>query len=203
MIDAQRKLQTVDKEDKQELYAIERDIAIAENQQMSIKILLNSLYGAMGNQYFRFFDQRVAEAITLTGQLTIRWAEYALNHYLNKILRKDKSFKDYVLAIDTDSLYVGLEDLTSAVNPENPTDFLDTVCEEKFEPVLAAAYDNLYSQLGGISNRMVMKRECIADRGIWTAKKRYILNVQDNEGVRYAEPKLKIMGIEAIKSSTI
>ena len=202
MIQSQIKLQKVDKEDKQELYAIERDIAIAENQQMSIKILLNSLYGAMGNQYFRFFDQRVAEAITLTGQLTIRWAEYALNDYLNKILRKGQSFKDYVLAIDTDSLYVGLEDLTKAVQPNNPTDFLDTVCEDKFEPVLAKAYDNLYSQLGGISNRMVMKREAIANRGIWTAKKRYILNVQDNEGVRYAEPKLKIMGIEAIKSST-
>ena len=49
---------------------------------------------------------------------------------------------------------------------------------------------------------MVMKRENIADRGIWTAKKRYILNVWNSEGVQYAEPKLKVMGIEAVKSST-
>lgn len=199
MLASQRELQNVNKEDKQELYRIQRDIAIAENQQMSIKILLNSLYGALGNKYFRFFDQRIAEGITLTGQLTIRWAEKAINQYLNKIL---KTSKDYVLAIDTDSVYVCLNDLVEAVNPKNPLEFVNTVCEEKLEPVLAESYHKLFEMLGGIDNRMVMKREAIADRGIWTAKKRYILNVHDNEGVRYAEPKLKIMGIEAIKSST-
>jgi DNA polymerase elongation subunit (family B) len=199
MIKAQKELQKVDKNDKQEVYRIERDIAINENRQMSIKILLNSLYGALGNKYFRFFDQRIAEGITLSGQLTIRWAEEAINTYLNKVL---KTNKDYVLAIDTDSVYVCLNDLVKAVNPSNPIDFLDTVCREKLEPVLEEAYKKLYGIMGGIENKMVMGREVIADRGLWTAKKRYILNVHDNEGVRYAEPKLKIMGIEAIKSST-
>ena len=113
-----------------------------------------------------------------------------------------KTKKDYVLAIDTDSVYVCLDDLVSAVNPKNPLEFVDTVCKEKLEDVLEKSYDELFDIMGGIENRMVMKREAIADRGIWTAKKRYILNVLDNEGVRYAEPKLKIMGIEAIKSST-
>lgn len=202
MINAQKKLQKVDKNDKQELYSIEREISLAENRQMAIKILLNSLYGAMGNKYFRFFDQRIAEAITLTGQLTIRWAEYAINAHLNKTLRKGKSWKDYVLAIDTDSLYVCLDDLVKAINPPNPIDFLDKVCAQNLEPVLEKSYDELFGIFGGIDNRMVMKREAIADKGLWTAKKRYILNVHDNEGVRYAEPKLKIMGIEAIKSST-
>ena len=199
MIQAQKELQKVDKKDKQALYAIEKRINIAENRQMAIKILLNSLYGAMGNKYFRFFDQRIAEAITLSGQLTIRWAEVAINKYMQSIL---KTNKDYVIAIDTDSLYVNMDDLVKAVNPSNPIDFLDAVASEKLEPVLAESYDNLYKMMGGIQNRMVMKREVIADRGIWTAKKRYILNVFDNEGVRYSEPKLKIMGIEAIKSST-
>jgi DNA polymerase elongation subunit (family B) len=194
MIKAQKELQKVDKNDKQEVYRIERDIAINENRQMSIKILLNSLYGALGNKYFRFFDQRIAEGITLSGQLTIRWAEEAINTYLNKVL---KTNKDYVLAIDTDSVYVCLNDLVKAVNPSNPIDFLDTVCREKLEPVLEEAYKKLYGIMGGIENKMVMGREVIADRGLWTAKKRYILNVHDNEGVRYAEPKLKI-----IKSST-
>lgn len=202
MINAQKELQNVDKEDKQKLYQIERDISISENRQMAIKILLNSLYGAMGNRYFRFFDQRIAEAITLTGQLTIRWAEYAINRHLNRILRNGKTYKDYVLAIDTDSLYVCLDDLVKVINPPNPIDFLDKVCEKDLEPVLEKSYDKLYGILGGVSNRMVMKREAIADRGLWTAKKRYILNVHDNEGVRYKTPKLKIMGIEAIKSST-
>jgi len=199
MLASQRELERVNKNDKQELYRIQRDIAIAENQQMSIKILLNSLYGALGNKYFRFFDQRIAEGITLTGQLTIRWAEKAINQYLNKVL---KTTKDYVLAIDTDSVYVCLDDLVKAVNPQNPLEFVNTVCNEKLEPVLEKSYDKLFEMMGGIDNRMVMKREAIADRGIWTAKKRYILNVHDNEGVRYTTPKLKIMGIEAIKSST-
>ncbi len=199
MITSQKELERIDKNDKQELYRVQRDIAIAENQQMSIKILLNSLYGALGNKYFRFFDQRIAEGITLTGQLTIRWAEKAINTYLNSVL---KTKKDYVLAIDTDSVYVCLDDLVSAVNPKNPLEFVDTVCQEKLEAVLEKSYGELFDIMGGIENRMVMKREAIADRGIWTAKKRYILNVLDNEGVRYAEPKLKIMGIEAIKSST-
>jgi DNA polymerase elongation subunit (family B) len=168
---------------------------------MAIKILLNSLYGAMGNKYFRFFDQRIAEAITLTGQLTIRWAEYELNSFLNRTMQTT-SFKDYVVAIDTDSLYVSLDDIVNKFNPKNPIDFLDKICQDTLEPVLEKSYDDLYSMLGGVSNRMVMAREVIADRGIWTAKKRYILNVLDNEGVRYKEPKLKIMGIEAIKSST-
>jgi DNA polymerase elongation subunit (family B) len=199
MINGQKELEKVDKSNKQELYRVQRDINIAENQQMSIKILLNSLYGALGNKYFRFFDQRIAEGITLSGQLTIRWAEKAINEYLNKIL---KTKKDYVIAIDTDSVYVVLDDLVKAVSPKNPLEFVDTVCKEKLETVLEESYADLFNVMGGIENRMVMKREAIADRGIWTAKKRYILNVLDNEGVRYAEPKLKIMGIEAIKSST-
>ena len=201
MIQAQQEKEKVDKDDIQELYNIERKIAIAENRQVAIKILLNSLYGALGNRYFRFFDQRIAEAITLTGQLTIRWAEYSLNSYLNRVL-KTTSRKDYVVAIDTDSLYVCLEDLVQQLNPENPINFLDKVANDMLEPELANSYSRLFDILGGVSNRMVMKREAIADRGIWTAKKRYILNVHDNEGVRYKKPKLKIMGIEAIKSST-
>ena len=200
MISAQKELQTIDKTDKQKLWDIERRISVAENEQMAIKILLNSLYGALGNRYFRFFDQRIAEAITLSGQLTIRWAEVAINKYLNTILNTNN--KDYVIAIDTDSLYVSLDGLVKAVNPDDPINFMDKVCNDKLEPVLQKSYEELFGLMGGIENRMVMKREAIGDRAIWTAKKRYILNVHDNEGVRYKEPKLKIMGIEAIKSST-
>ena len=175
-----------------------------ENEQMSIKILLNSLYGALGNVNFRYFDVRMASAVTTTGQLTIRWAEKALNKYLRQLMKTDK---DYVIAIDTDSVYICLDDLVQKVMP-NETDkqkvaaFLDKVCAEKIEKVLENAYQELADYLGVIENRMVMKREAIASRGIWTAKKRYILSVYNNEGVQYAEPKLKIMGIEAVKSST-
>jgi len=162
---------------------------------------------------------RIAEGITLTGQATIRWAELNLNNYLNDVLKPSnvtsvplkpsnapntvkQTKKDYVVAIDTDSVYVCLDDLVKRFKPVNPVDFLDKICSTALEDLLTKCYAELYSSLGGIQNHMVMGREVIADRGIWTAKKRYILNVHDNEGVRYAKPKLKIMGIEAIKSST-
>jgi DNA polymerase elongation subunit (family B) len=196
MLALKQQLQSANNIDKAEL---KQQIGVYSNQQMAIKILLNSLYGALGNQWFRFFDQRIAESITLSGQLVIQWAENTINTYLNNLL---KTNADYVIAIDTDSVYINLAPLVDKVNPNNPIDFLDTVCKEKLEPLLEEAFLRLFNIMGGSSNRMVMKREALADRAIWTAKKRYILNVYDNEGVRYNEPELKIMGIEAIKSST-
>jgi len=153
----------------------------------------------MGNQWFNYFDQRIAEAITYSGKLTILWAERAMNAAMCKLVEKDD---DYVIAIDTDSLYVNMKPLVDKFAPKSPVDFLDKTGAEYFEKMLNVEYQNMFEKLNCIENRMDMEREVIADRGVWTAKKRYILNVLDKEGVRYAEPKLKIMGIEAIKSST-
>lgn len=200
MLNSQQQIEHTDKADKQKIYEWEKKINIAENKQMAIKILMNSLYGAMGNKYFRYFNQDVAEAITTSGQTTIRWAEKALNGYMNEIM--GTTDYDYIIAIDTDSVYVNMDPLVQLVNPNNIVAFLDKVCHEKLEKVLEVAYNKLFKTLGGIGEKMVMKREAIADRGIWTAKKRYMLNVHNNEGVQYATPKLKIMGLEAIKSST-
>ena len=174
-------------------------IATLDNQQMSIKILMNSLYGALGNRWFRYFDQRVAESITLAGQLSIKWAERAVNQEMNKLLNSDE---DYVIAIDTDSVYIRMSKLVDKFNPKDPVKFLDKICSEHFEPVLTKSYADLADYTNAYVNRMEMGREVIADRGIWVAKKRYILNVHNNEGVQFAEPKLKMMGIEAVKSST-
>jgi DNA polymerase elongation subunit (family B) len=167
---------------------------------MAIKILLNSLYGAIGNQHFRYFDKRIAEGITLSGQLSIQWAERCINDEMNKILKTDNI--DYVIAMDTDSLYINFGPFIKKLAPKDPVKALDKICAEHFEAVLQKGYDNLFRQMNAYTNRMIMEREAIADRGIWMAKKRYILNVHNNEGVQYKEPKLKIMGIEAIKSST-
>ncbi len=178
---------------------LDNEINNLENQQIAIKLLMNSLYGAMGNKYFRYFDQRLAEGITLSGQLAIQWAEKAMNKTMQELLKTDK---DYVIAMDTDSLYVNFGDLVKKLNPKDPVKFLDKICQEHFEPTMEKAYDKFFKRMNGYTNRMVMAREVIADRGIWVAKKRYILNVHNSEGVQYSEPKLKIMGIEAIKSST-
>ena len=178
---------------------LEYRISSLDNQQMAIKILMNSLYGALGNRWFRYFDQRVAESITLAGQLAIKWAERAVNNAMQDVLKTDD---DYVVAIDTDSVYIRMGDLVEKFSPKNPVKFLDKICADHFEKVLETSYSEMADATGAYENRMEMGREVIADRGIWMAKKRYILNVHNNEGVQYAEPKLKMMGIEAIKSST-
>ena len=182
-----------------------KDISKYNNIQMAKKISLNSAYGAIGNAYFRYYDLLVAEAITTSGQLSIRWIEHALNEYLNKLLGTDKH--DYVLASDTDSVYITFDKLVNKVFGERKDttkiiNFLDTIATQKIEPFIDKSYSELAGYVNAYSNKMSMKREVIADKGIWTAKKRYILNAHDVEGVRYKEPQLKIMGIEAVKSST-
>ena len=177
----------------------------AYNNQQVRKIALNSAYGALANQYFAFFDPNLAEAITMSGQLIIKTAEKTINLWMNKILKTEA--KDYVIAMDTDSVYITFDDLVSQVFPEGTDknkicDFLNTIGQDKVEEVLAQGYDELAEYTNAFQNKMEMGREVIADRGIWTAKKRYILNVMDNEGVRYETPKLKMMGIETAKSST-
>ena len=186
--------------------ALEKEIARCNNIQMAKKISLNSAYGAIGNQYFRYYKLENAEAITLSGQVSIRWIENRMNSYLNKILKTEDV--DYVIASDTDSIYLNLGDLVDRVYEGREKDgarivsFLDKVCEMELEKYIDSSYEALAKYVNAYDQKMFMKRENIADRGIWTAKKRYILNVWDSEGVRYEDPKLKMMGIEAVKSST-
>jgi len=178
-------------------------LAQYHNMQINLKIALNSAYGALGNQWFRFYDVRNAEAVSVAGQLSIRWAERAVNQYLNKILETEND--DYVLASDTDSLYVTLDSLVQKVgltDTDKIIEFMDKVCEGKIQDVIDKCYDEMAEYVNAFEQKMVMKREVLAEVGIWTGKKHYILNVHNSEGVQYDEPKLKIMGIEAVKSST-
>ena len=186
--------------------ALEKEIARCNNIQMAKKISLNSAYGAIGNQYFRYYKLANAEAITLSGQVSIRWIENKMNAYLNKLLKTEDV--DYVIASDTDSIYLNMGPVVETVytgrekTTEGVVRFLDKVCETQLEPYIESAYEELAGYVNAYDQKMFMKRENIADRGIWTAKKRYILNVWNSEGVAYTEPKLKMMGIEAVKSST-
>jgi DNA polymerase elongation subunit (family B) len=183
-----------------------KDIARYNNIQMAKKISLNSAYGAIGNEHFRYYKLANAEAITLSGQLSIRWIENKMNQYLNKVLKTGDV--DYVIASDTDSIYLCLDALVQNVFgdklPEKAkiVSFLDKACQTQIEPFIEKSYQELADYMNAYDQKMQMKRENIADRGIWTAKKRYILNVWDSEGVRYADPKMKIMGLETARSST-
>ena len=185
---------------------LQRDISKFNNIQMARKIQLNSAYGAIGNQYFRYYSLANAEAITLSGQVSIRWIEGRMNKYLNKILKTEDV--DYVIASDTDSIYLNLGPLVQSVYKGREKDdkvivsFLDKVCNVEFEKYISDSYQALADYVNAFDQKMFMKRETIANKGIWTAKKRYILNAWDIEGVRFDKPKLKVMGIEAVKSST-
>jgi len=183
---------------------IEKLIARYNNLQLAKKVSLNSAYGAIGSQYFRFYDLRQALAVTQAGQLSIRWIENKLNEYLNKVLKTEK---DYVIASDTDSIYLNLGPLVNSVYQQKPDttkiiSFMDKICEEKIQPYIDESYQKLAEYVHAFDQKMQMKREGLSDKGIWTAKKRYILNVYNNEGVQYAKPKLKVMGLEMVKSST-
>jgi len=185
---------------------LKRDIAKFNNVQMARKIQLNSAYGAIGNQYFRYYNLANAEAITLSGQVAIRWIENKVNKYLNKVLKTEET--DYVIASDTDSIYLNLGPLVQAVFPSGEKDdqstlrFLKKVCDVELDRYIASSYEEMATYVNAYDQKMIMKRENIANKGIWTAKKRYILNVWNSEGVQYEKPKLKMMGIEAVKSST-
>jgi DNA polymerase elongation subunit (family B) len=178
MLDAETQYENeTDKAKKAEL---KKKIAKFKNLQLSKKVSLNSLYGAMGSKYFRFFDLRNAIAVTTTGQLSIRWIERSLNDYLREVLKSNDDFKDTAKAIN----------------------FLDRVCESKLQPVIDKACGELGDYTNVFQQKIIMKREVLADKAIWTAKKRYILNVHNSEGVQYAQPKKKVMGLEMVKSST-
>lgn len=198
MIEAQRKYE----ETKDKRY--QNDISKYNNFQMARKIQLNSLYGAWANYYFRYFDDRIAEGITMTGQYIIRTVGRALDVYLNKICgTQDVVYSFYS---DTDSCYITLDPLVKKYYADKSNEeivaILDKICEEKIAPAINRACGLMSEYTNAYDNKIVFKREAIATRGIWVAKKRYALNVFNNEGVQYAEPKLKVMGLEIVRSST-
>ena len=192
--------------DERKRYELEKKIARYNNLQLAKKVSLNSAYGALGSQYFRFYDLRMALGVTTAGQLSIRFIEHKINQYINKIL--DTENVDYVIASDTDSIYLRLGELVEKFGFNKRGDTLhtiglmDKVCNDRIQPFIDKSYQELAEYVHAYAQKMQMKREGLSNKGLWTAKKRYILNVYNNEGVQYKEPQLKVMGLEMIKSST-
>ena len=188
---------------------------LCNTNQLSRKVLINSLYGALGNPKFRFYDLRNASAITLFGQLAIQWIERKINEYLNELCGTTDFA--YVRYCDTDSVYVLVNNVIDKVGGEDRfddteklVDFLDNFGKHRMEPIIDKGYRELCEYMNNYEHLMFMDREAIAGPplksagigGFWTGKKRYALNVWDMEGTRFAEPKLKIMGLETQRSST-
>lgn len=192
--------------DNESLSVLKNQISKYHNFQLVRKIQLNSAFGAIGNEWFRYYDEEIAEAITLSGQLSVQWVERELNKYFNKVI--GSTDVDYVIAIDTDSVYLNLGPLIDKVMPNETDDrkitlFIDKISNDSIQKIINKSYDSLANHMNAYENKMRMKRESIAAKGIWTAKKRYMLNVcMGEENVYLKEPELKIMGIETARSST-
>jgi len=192
------------KENDPENKSLKAEIARYDNLQMAMKILLNSMYGALANVYSRYYDIRIAEGITLTGQLVINWIANVLNAYMNKALKTEG--EDYIVLMDTDSVVLtmgGLVDkFCAGKSKEEVIDFLNDISEKVFQGVINKAVEELAEYTNAAAQKMFMKRENIADSILSVSKKHYVMNVYDSEGVRYKEPKLKIVGLQIVKSST-
>ncbi len=201
-----KKLMQKAQKDFQETGALhhKNEISKYNNFQMARKIQLNSLYGALANQYFRFYDDRIAEGITMSGQLVIRDTAKALDKYMNKVCGTEDEM--YSFYSDTDSCYVTCKNMVDNFFPDKDTDkvveLLDKIGTDKIEPAIAQAMTKLGNYTNAFEHKIDFKREVIADKGVFVAKKRYALNVLDDEGLRLKEPKLKVMGLEIVRSST-
>ena len=184
--------------------AYQNEVSKYNNFQMARKIQLNSLYGALANQYFRFYDDDIAEGITMTGQLVIRDTAKALDNYMNKVCGTEDEM--YSFYSDTDSCYVTCQNLVENFFPDKGVDktveLLDKIGTDKIEPAIDQAMTKLANYTNAFENKIFFKREVIADKGIFVAKKRYALNVLDDEGLRLQKAKLKVMGLEIVRSST-
>lgn len=186
---------------------LEYEISKYHNFQLVRKINLNSAYGSIGNPYFRYYDTDLAEAITVSGKLSIRWIELKLNQLLNKLSSTENV--DFVIASDTDSVYLRMDEIVQKIfTGKNPSDSditktIEKLCKKKIEPFIDEQYAELARTMNAYTQSMHMKRESICNKGIWTAKKRYMLNVMmGEEGILLSTPELKITGIETVRSST-
>ena len=171
------------------------------NYQWAKKIQLNSAYGAVANNYFTFYNRDNAEAVTYTGQLVIRWAERRINDFLNQYFKTNNV--DYVIASDTDSLYLNLGAYAKNIKgtKKEIVEAIDKFGTEVITKVFSDIFTELTTMMNCKKNALFMKRENIIEKAVWRAKKNYAALVWDSEGVRYDEPELKIVGLESVRSN--
>lgn len=173
-----------------------------DSLQNNAKLRANSLYGALGSAQFRWYDPRIAESVTISGQTIIKQSEIAINNFLQKLMQ-DK--KDRVVYMHTDSAQVCMEDVVEKFfadkSEEERVRLLVKIATEKIEPLLDKTYVDLAKRFNCKQNRISMKTEAVCTRTFYVAKAKYAQYVYYNEGVYYSEPKLKIVGLDAIRSN--
>lgn len=200
MLDAKKQKEKLDKGDTAAHAAIDVEISKWSNKQMALKLALNSVYGASGSRYFRYYNLKIAEGVTLTGQLTIQLTSNTINSFMERMISGKKI--DYILMNDTDSASVLMQPVVDYFKPKDPAEFLAEYVKKGILPELGKAYEKLCALLNGYQLRMGIKLENVASSAVFLAKKKYMMYVISSEGVKYKEPKLKIVGVAAIQSST-
>jgi DNA polymerase elongation subunit (family B) len=177
-------------------------IAKLDNKQLALKIVLNSAYGAMGSPHFRYFDIRLATAITMSGQLAIKWVG---DNVENMLSEKFKTKEDKWVYSDTDScmfVFDFVADKLKEKDPKKVVNYMDAFSKKYIEPFICELYEDMATYVNANENKMFMEREKIIQKFLITGKKHYAYLLWDDEGVRYEEAQLKVTGIEVVRSST-
>jgi DNA polymerase elongation subunit (family B) len=188
--------------------------AFYDRRQKRQKIFLNSVYGTLGLPIFRFYDRDNAEAVTISGQEIIRSAEKLVNDFYHtkfKEAGKEPTQEDFVVYIDTDSLYFSslpiaqLEGKTDDM-VKYTIEFVTTISERinKFYNYMVPRIFNVAPD----KNRIKIVADVVAKKAMWVVKKRYaMLKVFDMEKMKAVtskdgkEGKLEVKGIDVVRSS--
>jgi len=178
-------------------------------EQSSAKVTLVSAFGASGNQFFRYYDLRIAEGITYSGQYVIRSIINALEKFFNSLLKEANPNArpyEFTIASDTDSAYIRLGEIVDILvpdgTPEEKLEFVEMFCRDVIAPELKLISDDLGEYTNAFDRKISFKREVICDKAIWLGSKNYFLNILTDEEGRLSSPSIKTKGLESVKSST-
>lgn len=179
-----------------------KEASVYDSFQYNFKILLNSAYGILANPNYRFFNQDAASSITLMGQKLIKYASEILNLSLKE---KFKLNNDITLYSDTDSVYLDFSEILQVMKINDEKKFINlvnTVNDKVIQPFLEQKFLEFSKKHNIKLNYFNLKREVIAIGAVFIQKKKYALYVIDEEGFTLSAPKMKVKGMEIVRSST-
>lgn len=181
---------------------IELKLSQLDTQQQSIKIFINSVYGAFGSKYSLIGDDDIASSITLTGQSVIKKSRDIFSDFFKLKTGNDDfdTMDRYLIGGDTDSLYISMAGMNVNFFDGKKVTKEGYKIVEEFQKYLNSKVDEwAKNTLLSTDNRLEFKREVIADVGVFTQKKRYVVHILDKEGIPC--DKWKYVGVEIVQAS--
>ncbi len=174
-------------------------------KQMTAKIAINSIYGALGSKYFILSNTNIAHAVTSYGRYSIKTTGDYVIDYLNNKYKTDKVYRTLT---DTDSYYLGLSYIVDLYQQtygvktnEEISDMIDKL-DKKIVSVLNRKCANvIYNKFNNFDDVIYYDREKIGHM-IITGKKKYAVLLYNNEGYQYEEPKVSVTGLSTVRSDT-